>query len=261
MCVIPAKEGTANAVSSEANPEILLIGANRSSWISGPPRWIISIPTAFFPISGLLNITSVFPCVLCQRETTLGNGPNARKVDGVSDGVFMSSTDGLHWDRSFMEAFIRPGLNPHNWGKAIATTHLPGEFSPPQMKNCPSTGLKIAATSPDSAVARFAQMVLFPSMRIIKATSLSPNRWCLPEKNFVINYSTSSVGYIKVVLQDSSGKTIDGYNFDQSDEIFGDEIERVVTWSKGTDISKHAGSPVKLQFIMKDADLYSFRFK
>ena len=34
---------------------------------------------------------------------------------GVSDIVFMSSRDGLHFDRSFMEAFVRPGLDKNNW--------------------------------------------------------------------------------------------------------------------------------------------------
>src|SRR5207248_850852 len=33
---------------------------------------------------------------------------------GVSDGVFMSSRDGVHF-RRFLEAFIRPGLGARNW--------------------------------------------------------------------------------------------------------------------------------------------------
>ena len=34
---------------------------------------------------------------------------------GVSEGVFMSSRDGVHWDRRFMEAFVRPGRDPKSW--------------------------------------------------------------------------------------------------------------------------------------------------
>ena len=34
---------------------------------------------------------------------------------GVSDIVFMSSRDGFNFDRSFMEAFIRPGTDFNNW--------------------------------------------------------------------------------------------------------------------------------------------------
>jgi hypothetical protein len=31
------------------------------------------------------------------------------------DIVFMASRDGLHFDRSFIEAFVRPGLDADNW--------------------------------------------------------------------------------------------------------------------------------------------------
>ena len=52
-----------------------------------------------------------------ERHTV---GLEQRKTDGFSDAVFMSSRDGMHWDRTFMEAFIRPGPDPLNWGGAHA---------------------------------------------------------------------------------------------------------------------------------------------
>ena len=36
-------------------------------------------------------------------------------TDGIEDGVFLSSRDGVNFDRSFMEGWIRPGLDIHNW--------------------------------------------------------------------------------------------------------------------------------------------------
>jgi hypothetical protein len=45
-------------------------------------------------------------------------GLEQRETDGFSDAIFMSSRDGLRWDRTFMEAFIRPGPDPLNWGGA-----------------------------------------------------------------------------------------------------------------------------------------------
>ncbi|MGH7130188.1 MAG: hypothetical protein ACREIV_16585, partial [Planctomycetaceae bacterium] len=35
---------------------------------------------------------------------------------GISEAVFLSSRDGLHFDRTFREALIRPGLEDRNWG-------------------------------------------------------------------------------------------------------------------------------------------------
>ena len=43
-------------------------------------------------------------------------------------------------------------------------------------------------------------------------------------------------------------------------EIIGDEIARTVAWQGGADVSRLAGRPVRLRFVMKDADLFSMRF-
>ena len=40
----------------------------------------------------------------------------------------------------------------------------------------------------------------------------------------------------------------------------GNEIERVVTWKQGSDVSALSGKSVRLRFSIKDADLYSFKF-
>lgn len=54
---------------------------------------------------------------------------------GCADAVFMNSRDGLHWDRRFVEAFLRPGLDVENWtdrNLAIAPGVVqtgPGEMS------------------------------------------------------------------------------------------------------------------------------------
>ena len=40
---------------------------------------------------------------------------------GLSDAVFMSSRDGVHWDRPFMEAWVRPGTDQRNWSHRSCT--------------------------------------------------------------------------------------------------------------------------------------------
>ena len=44
-------------------------------------------------------------------------------------------------------------------------------------------------------------------------------------------------------------------------EIIGDEISRVVSWKQGVDVGKLAGQPVRLRFVMKDADLFALRYQ
>ncbi len=43
--------------------------------------------------------------------------------------------------------------------------------------------------------------------------------------------------------------------------IYGDEISRIVSWKKNPDVSVLSGKSVRLRFIVKDADLYSFQFQ
>ena len=77
----------------------------------------------------------------------------------------------------------------------------------------------------------------------------------------VLNYSTSAAGSVRVEIQGPSGEAIPGYALEDAQEIVGDEIKRLVAWEAGSDVSALAGKPVRLRFVMKDADLYSLRFR
>jgi hypothetical protein len=76
-----------------------------------------------------------------------------------------------------------------------------------------------------------------------------------------INYSTSAAGSIRVEIQEMGGEPIPGFRLADCPEIIGDEIARVVSWKDGGDVSRLAGKPVRLRFVMKDADLFSLRFR
>jgi len=80
-------------------------------------------------------------------------------------------------------------------------------------------------------------------------------------KELVINYSTSAAGSVWVEIQDEAGASIPGFAQADADEIIGDEIARVVSWKGNADVSGLAGRAVRLRFILKDADLYSIRFR
>ena len=43
--------------------------------------------------------------------------------------------------------------------------------------------------------------------------------------------------------------------------IFGDHISRIVKWKGNADVKKYVGKPIKIRFVMEDADLYSLKFK
>ena len=76
-----------------------------------------------------------------------------------------------------------------------------------------------------------------------------------------LNYATSAVGSVRVEVQDAGGGPLPGFALDTCPEIFGDEIEGVVRWADGGDVGALAGRPVRLRFVMKDADVFAFRFR
>ena len=79
-------------------------------------------------------------------------------------------------------------------------------------------------------------------------------------KELTLNFSTSAAGDVRVELQWPDGQPIPGFSLDDCQEVFGDELERTVTWKDGSDVGKLAGQPVRLRFALRDADLYAFQF-
>ena len=94
-----------------------------------------------------------------------------------------------------------------------------------------------------------------------KGGSMTTKPFVFKGEKLLLNFSTSAAGSIRVEIQDSDGKPIPGYSADEAQELIGNYIEHPASWKKGTDVSTLAGRPIRLHFIMKDADLYSIQFR
>jgi hypothetical protein len=75
-----------------------------------------------------------------------------------------------------------------------------------------------------------------------------------------LNFATSIVGRVRVEIQEPDGRPIPGFSLAESDALFGDTLERAVTWRRSADVSRLAGRAVRLRFVLKDADVYAFQF-
>lgn len=75
-----------------------------------------------------------------------------------------------------------------------------------------------------------------------------------------INCSTTAKGSMRVALHNAAGQPIPGFSLAECLEFSGDAIDHTVNWKQGSDVSKLAGKPVRLRFMLRDVDLYSFRF-
>ena len=75
-----------------------------------------------------------------------------------------------------------------------------------------------------------------------------------------LNMSTSAAGSIRVEVQDESGQPFPGLSLADSPELFQDQTDLAVQWKSGTEVGPLAGRPVRLRFVLYDADLYALRF-
>ncbi len=178
---------------------------------------------------------------------------------GVNDVVFMSSRDGVHFDRSFMEAFIRPGLDKRNWHeRGIYFQHGIFQTSPTELTMYVNEHLK----TPGVHLRRYTiRTDGFVSVNAGYGGGEFVTRPLIFDgRELELNYSTSAVGSLKVEVQDLGGKTIPGFTMDDCPEMFADKIEGQVAWNGGGDVSSLAGQSVRLRFALMDADLYAFKF-
>ena len=177
-----------------------------------------------------------------------------------SDNVLLTSRGGVRYDRTFLEAFVRPGIGPANW---TSRTNYPA--------------LNVVPTGPDEISLYVQHHYGQPTHHLRRYTlrtdgfasvnapyqggELVTKPFRFTGRNLVINFATSAPGGLRFEIQDQERKPIPGYTLEESVEVIGNEIERVVSWKNGADVSRLAGKPVRLRVVMKDADLYALRFR
>ena len=181
--------------------------------------------------------------------------------DDCSEGVLMTSRAGtVQYDRTFMEGFIRPGTDMRNWGsRGNYPTLGIVQTGPNEM----SMYVRQHNGQPTHYVERLTMRLDgFISVNApYKGGEMVTKPLTFTGDKLEINYATGASGSVRVEIQDESGQAIAGYTLKDCKEIIGDQIERLVTWKNDSDLGKLAGKSVRLRFVMKDADLYSLRFK
>jgi hypothetical protein len=230
---------------------------------SRAPHILFGFPMRYID-RGWVPQTDNLPGLEYRRERSAAH-PRYGSV--VTDGLFMSSRDGLNFKR-WGEAYIRPGPN-------VVDSWVYGD-------NCTAWGL--IETEPDSPGAP-PELSLYVTEGYWTGRSMNLRRYTTRIDGFVslhaplaggschtkplifsgrrlhLNFATSAAGSLRVEFQDLEGRPVPGFSLDESDEIFGDSIDRVAHWAGGDDLSALAGCPVRIRFALRDADLYSIQFR
>jgi hypothetical protein len=189
----------------------------------------------------------------------------AYETANISETLFMSSRDGHHFKR-WGEAFIRPGLRWERWiygatfpQYGLLTTRSDFPDTPDELSLYINDGAGWSQRGTASRLRRYTlRMDGFVSINgPLSGGTFLTKPLTFDGETLTMNYATSAAGSIQVEIQDIEGHAIPG--FELTDVIYGDQIDGPIVW-KGQDLRPLAGAPIRLRVVLKDADLYAFRF-
>lgn len=213
------------------------------------PHIYVALPARF--MKGRPAITTEEADVAEVRET---------QRNDCSDACFMTTRPGNTWyDRTFTEAFVRPGIGPSYWsGRCNYPADGVVQTSPEEM----SIYIDEHYAQPGNQLRRYSlRLDGFSSVNAPHAGGeLVTRPLIFSGDELELNYATGAAGSMRVEIRDENNRPIDGYSLREAVDIFGNRINGRALWNGGTDVGPLAGQPVKLRFVMRDADLYSLRF-
>lgn len=184
----------------------------------------------------------------------------------TTDSVFISSRDGIHFTESD-DVFVPPGLRTaHNWvygdnylAWSVIETASADDDSPNELSLYSTESY---ATGGDSRLRRYTLRIDgFSSLHAKSKVGVARTKpFTFKGSALSLNAATSGAGNIYVEICDASGAPLPGFAMDDCDVVFGDFLDRRVTWKGKGDLSRLAGQPILLRFRMNEADIYSLQF-
>jgi hypothetical protein len=185
---------------------------------------------------------------------------SAHPLEGVNDALFMASRDGAQWER-WLDAWVPPGVDPMNWT---------------ERNNYPVWGIvETSATEWSMYVTEhYRQKEAFTRMRRLairpwgfvsvhgdySGGEMLTKPFLFDGRALRINARTSAAGSVRVEILDKNGHVLPGFGLDDMEMWFGDGLDIPVTWKQGGDLAQIGRRPIRLRFLLKDADLYDIQF-
>lgn len=214
------------------------------------PHIYLGLPTRYLP--GRRVLTD-------EEAKRIGTPTTWNYVNDCTDILLASARGGDNFQRTFMEAFVRPGRDLQNWTSRanyaargiVQTGERELSLYVKHHSGYASNHIRRYAMRPDGFVSVQAPY---------KDGQLITKPFTFTGAKLAFNYATSAVGGILVEFQTPDGKPIEGLLLQDCKEMIGDRIDHIVSWKAGADVSRLAGKPVRLRIVLKDADLYSLQF-
>ena len=179
----------------------------------------------------------------------------------LTDNLLITSRDGITFNRSG-EAFMRPGPEGRKrwvYGDSYASNTI---VATPPVDETDAWELSFY-----SAVNQWSEETAHVYRYSLRMDGFYSYGGGYEEKTLVtkpfifdgsrleVNFSTSAAGRMRIFLEQADGRPILGGD---SGDLFGDSIDRKVHFK--AELSVLSGTPVRMRVLLKDADIYSFRF-
>ncbi len=225
------------------------------------PHIFVGFPTRYTErdVTPVLELLPDWP----HRQARMKIHP--RFGTAITDGLFMSSRDG-HTFRRWGEAFVRPGIErKHNWlygdgyqNWGLLETAADDPDAPPELSVYFVEDNWKRATRLRRSTLRIDGFVSLQAPLSGGELVTKPIRFIGHELS--LNFSTSGAGSLRVEIQTADGQPLPNFTLSDCYEQFGDTLDRRVIWKAGHDVSALSGKAVRLRFVLKDADLFSWKF-
>ncbi|NUQ64871.1 MAG: hypothetical protein HUU20_20600, partial [Pirellulales bacterium] len=170
----------------------------------------------------------------------------------LTDCVFMSSRDGFNFHR-WQEAFMLPG--PERFGTWVYGDCYPAYGLIETKSRLPGASKEFSLFFPEEYWMRTTKMRRY-TLRIdgfvaasspLEGGELLTKPFQFAGKRLSLNFATSAAGRMHVEVTDAAAKPLPGFTLHESDETFGDSLDRTITWKGNSDISSLAGRPIRLR--------------
>jgi hypothetical protein len=123
----------------------------------------------------------------------------------TSDAVFMTTRGGSYYDRTFMSAFVRPGIGPQNW---VSRTTYPALNVVQTGEHEMSAYVNQDYAQPTAHLRRYSMRLDgFASIRAPhEGGEVLTKQFAFAGNRLFLNFATSAAGFVRVEVQDASGK-------------------------------------------------------
>jgi len=197
------------------------------------------------PVPGAEHILVSIPMRFQEKRKKITDYEgNPYGAGGVSDCVLMTSRDGVHWNRTFPEAWIAPGLHQNEWTHRsfIALSGIierGDDFYIYMMQNyvCDDDGIWCYS------VPRYRFASVYAGYF---GGSFTTKPLHFETDTFYMNYSTAAYGDVQVTVYDADGNVLG-----VTDKIYGNELSRPLTFDG------IAGRDGYLKITLRDAHVYA----